>query len=327
MGHSLLSRLACPGSSERYDEELQYWDIVAKYLPDTQGWSRNFRSRKNEAQSKRDAAERKALWRQISGTSIPLGGEYAHFREQKIRLHLLMINGADLATIKKAMDDFNKDMGPYFKSEVEKGGAPCLTLPSTQSSKPIGVSHFTFPESGREITIADDLMPPTARGGVAPDVVKAIQTHHLKSAESIVNFLWDNYEEAILEKQRKVNAQTDKLIAAGPQPILVPRESVPPEYWNGLPQQLAIMLDGETDPQRIVGIISKYHPRPHEQLAGQENEAREPNLPFSEARIRFVPGSTIPGRQFQTTSAFPNSPQSLLPQETLQPSLPLKGNQ
>src|SRR5208283_3463294 len=97
VGHSLLSRLACLGSSERYDEELQYWDIVAKYLPDTQGWSRNFRSRKNEAQSKRDAAERKALWRQISGTSIPLGGEYAHFREQKIRLHLLMINGADLA--------------------------------------------------------------------------------------------------------------------------------------------------------------------------------------------------------------------------------------
>jgi hypothetical protein len=111
-------------------------------------------------------------------------------------------------------------------------------------------------------------MPPMAKGGLPPPLVNAILDQKLESEDVILNFLWDRYEEATLHRQHSESVRIAALAENGPQPILIARESIPREYWNGLPQQLELRLQGETDPQQIVADIMVYH---------AEQEAQKPN--------------------------------------------------
>jgi hypothetical protein len=50
LGYSLLSRVACLKSLGRFDEEIKFCDVAAKYLPATRRWRETFEARKREAQ-------------------------------------------------------------------------------------------------------------------------------------------------------------------------------------------------------------------------------------------------------------------------------------
>ena len=354
VGHSLLSRLACLRSAGRNDEALKTWDIAAKFLPDTPRWRESINERKREAAGNRDTARWTALWREIERAPVPRGAGFVYFRDQKIRLHLLMMGGADLGAVRKAVDDFNSELGKSLKQAIEKDGPGVIALPPPDQSQPTYTAHFRFSDSGKEIVIPEDLMPPTARGGVSQPLLDAIAAHKLESKDAILDFLWDRYEEANLRQQRAEKARMDALVQNGPQPILIARESVPPEYWNGMPQNLELTLEGETDPKRIVGIITSYYSaqeakkrnresmavlRPASLMAqtpfgspaasdyfGQQGlmqaqaeavatEMMRPKvLPF-QSRIRFVPASTIPGNPFLFAPGTPGFPSAPVSQQ------------
>jgi hypothetical protein len=362
-GHSLLSRLACLRSAGRSEEELKTWDIVAKYLPDTLRWRESIKERKREAANNRDTARWTALWREIERAPVPHGAGFVYFHDQKIRLHLLMMGGADLAVVQKAVDDFNAQLGKYLKPTIENDGAIALSLPD--QSQPSYEAHFRFPDSGKEIIVPEDLMPPTTQGGVPAPLREAIFGQKLESEDAILNFLWDRYEATNLRQQRTEQARMNALVENGPQPILIAQESVPQEYWNGLPQQLELRLQGETDPQQIVADIAEFHSeqevqkRDRERMASlrtapltgqmagsspatsdylerqrlmQENAKAEayqmlhPKVPPSQSRIRIVPALTIQGKPSLIAPGVPSFPIPPPLQQVSQTPIPEKGN-
>jgi hypothetical protein len=365
VGHSLLSRLACLRSAGRHDEELKTWAMAAKYLPDTSRWRQTVEARKREAASDGDTSRWTALWQHIEWTSIPPGAGFVYFRDWKIRLHLLMMGGADLGVAQKAADDFNEELGKYVKPTIETNGAIAFALRAPDQPQPGYAGHFTFPDSGKEIVVPEDLMPPTAQGGVASPLLDAIFAQKLESEDAILNFLWDRYEGASLRKQQAVSAQMDALAENGPRPILIARESVPQEYWNGLPQDLELMLQGETDPHRILAVIGGYHSSQEAQRQNRERmaalpatsvaartsggpsamsdyleqqrsmqekieadayERLHPKVPPSQSRIRIVPAWATSGSPFLSLPGIPNIPLPPTAQQTLQAANPEKGN-
>jgi hypothetical protein len=150
-------------------------------------------------------------------------------------------------------------------------------------------------------------------------------------------------------------AAMQAMIQNGPQPILIPREQVPEKYWNGVPQNLKLLLDGLSDPQQIIGKILAYDsaeksrketeqniativsnnqarfrpagvrqpaPKPYEEQnrrlreqAEADREARECANSLREMRIRFVPSSLVNSLQ-----AMPGLPPILFdPQQPQSP--------
>jgi hypothetical protein len=345
VGHSLFSRLACLTSAGRYDEELKTWDVAAKYLPDTPRWRETVQARKAEALDDRHLAQWTALWKQIESTPIPPGAGYVYFRDQVIKLHMVMMDGTDLATIQKAVDGFNTELAAALKPEkdgLSNNGLALATPPQTAY-----VSHFKFSDSGKEVIVPEDLMPPNMRNGVPEPLVNRILAQNLDSEGTILNFLWDRYEQANLATQRRVNNEMNGLVENGPRPILIAREAVPQEYWNGLPQDLALRLQGEKDPQQIIADIRAYQleeqvqkrsqppssyqppqafnsatpttPSPmdaylekqrqfQQQVRAQAYERLHPKVSLTETQFRFVPAYTINGQQFMLPSSAPISP-------------------
>lgn len=324
VGHSLLSRVACLQSAGRSDEALKTLDIAAKYLPDTPRWRDTIKVRKRESASKRDTARSTALWREIERAPVPRGAGFVFFRDQKIRLHLLMMSGADLGVVQKAVDDFNAELGKYVKPAIEKDASAVVAFSLPDQSQPKYESHFRFPDSGKEIVIPDDLMPPMPREGVPAPLLNDIFSQKLDSEDAILNFVWDRYEEAKLAEQQTKTTAIDNLTKNGERPILIARELVPQEYWNGLPQNLAVMLQGDTNPWEIVGEIRAYYyqqkarQRYQEQTSSPATPAPgdpmtdlgisdgiqgRPNaaLSRSQSRIRFVPASALTPTLMQQT--------------------------
>lgn len=352
VGFSLESRLACLNSAGRYDEALRLWDVAAKYLPDSKRWRETVQARKEESRDAGSKAHWQQMWRRIDETPIPPGAGYVYFRDQKILLHFLMLSGADLSTTQKRFDDFNQELAKYT---VEKDTSQELSLPPVSQPTQYA-SHFKFPASGKEIVVPADLMPPTMRNGPTEPLINAIFARDLESESAILDFLWDDYEKADLAKQTAIQAKMDNLIADGPQPILIARESVPQEYWNGLPQNLALMLEGETDPRQIIADIDGFHradearqarsmqidpaqqavqpssfaqPSPNDDYFAQQRRLQQkieqetdeqfhPKVPLSQTRIRFVPSSTIQGKRFNESPFYPTS----LPNQQSQPFFP-----
>jgi hypothetical protein len=68
-------------------------------------------------------------------------------------------------------------------------------------------------------------------------------------------------------------AAMEGMIQNGPQPILIPRELVPEEYWNGVPQTLKLLLDGLSDRQQIIGTILAYHSAEQARKQSEQNLA------------------------------------------------------
>jgi hypothetical protein len=356
VGHSLLSRLACLTSPGRYDEEQKAWDVAAKYLPDTARWRETIEARKSEAQDDRHLAQWTGLWKQIESIPIPPSAGYVYFRDQEIKLHMLMMDDADMPTIQKAVDGFNKELATVLRPEKEALSNVALALATPQ--QPAYASHFKFSDSGKEVIVPEDLMPPTMRNGVPEPLVDKILQQKLESEDAILNFLWDRYEQVNLATQRRVNNEMNALVENGPRPILIAREAVPEEYWNGLPQDLALRLQGVRDPQQIIADIAAYQleqqahrqsqpvqpyqppqafntapatPSPidaylekqrlfQEQIQAEAFERLHPKVPLSETLIRFVPASTVQGKQFSLPSSASITPVIPSTQVTVQTS-------
>jgi hypothetical protein len=281
VGHSLSSRLACLTSAGRYDEVLKTWDVAAKYLPDTPRWKETVEARKAEALGARHLAQWTALWKQIESTPIPPGAGYVYFRDQEIKLHMLMMDGSDLATIQKAVDGFNNELAAVLRPE--KDGLPNGGLALAATPQTAYASHFKFSDSGKEVIVPEDLMPPSMRHGVPEPLVDKILAQNLDSESAILNFLWDRYEQVNLATQTRVNSEMNGLVENGPRPTLIAREAVPEEYWNGLPQDLALRLQGEKDPQRIIADIRAYQLEEQAQKRSQPPALYQPPQAFNSA--------------------------------------------
>lgn len=272
LGHSLFTRAGCLRSMKRHDETAKTLEVAARYLPETRQWKDTIKELQRRASAESRLDRWNALWAEIEQMHIPPGPGYVYFRDKKIRLHLFMNNGPSVAAIETAVDDFKKELGEYIKPMIEaERGIPAK--PPEKEQK-ITVVCFKFRGSGKEVCVPEDLLPPTARGGIAAPLVDFILDNKLESQDAILAYLWNRYEEATLRKQQTVHAKMDALMADVPQPILIAREQVPMEYWNGIPRDLEVRLAGLHDSQDIVGEITAFHSQKQAQRSQDQQSQR-----------------------------------------------------
>lgn len=258
VGHSLLTRSAVLRSMKQYDKQAETWATAARYLPETPLWKEIIHDMQQVAKNEGEQERREALWNRVAQLYVPHGAGYAYFQDRKVRLHLLMNRSADMAAIEKAIKDFEKELGEYTKPFIEDGARQIITLQS--EPQPQLVLRYTA-ASGRQIGIPADYLPPFERRMIPPELSQRVADKNLENEESILAEFWTFYDEQAQTRQRAMqNAARQRAIQNGTGgSILIAREQVPLEYWEGIPPELETKLQGLNEPEKIVAEINAYY--------------------------------------------------------------------
>jgi hypothetical protein len=258
LGHSLLTRSAVLRSMKQYEKQAETWATAARYLPDTPTWKEIIHDMQIIAKNEGEQERREALWNRVAQLYVPRGAGYAYFQDKKVRLHVLMNHSADTVAAEKAIKDFEKELGEYTKPFVEDGAGQVITLQS--EPQPQLVLRYTD-ESGKQIKIPADYLPPFERRMIPPEVSQRVADKKLEDEESILAEFWAFYDEQTQVRHRAAqNAARQRALQNGTGgQIHIPREQVPLDYWEGIPSGLETRLKGLNDPEKIVAEINAYY--------------------------------------------------------------------
>ncbi|MCX6917480.1 MAG: hypothetical protein NT167_31345 [Verrucomicrobia bacterium] len=258
LGHSLLTRSAVLRSMKQYDKQAETWATAARYLPDTPLWKEIIHDMQLLAKNEGEQERREALWDRVAKLYVPHGAGYAYFQDKKVRLHLLMNYSADAAAIEKAIKTFENELREYVKPFIEPGDSRTITL-GDGAQQQLVLRYTTV--SGAEVKIPADYLPPFERRTIPPEVSQRVADKKLEDGESILAEFWTFYDEQAQARQRAMqSAERQRALQNGTGgSILVAREQVPLEYWEGIPPELEARLQGLNDPQKIVEEINAYY--------------------------------------------------------------------
>lgn len=258
LGHSLLTRSAVLRSMKQYDKQAETWATAARYLPETPLWKEIIHDMQQIAKNEGEQEKRDALWNRVAQLYVPHGAGYAYFQDKKVRLHLLMNYSTDTAAIEKAMKNFEDELRDYVKPFVEPGDSRTIQF-FGEPQQQLVLRYST--SSGREVKIPADYLPPFADGMIPPQLAQRVVDKKLEDGDSILAEFWTFYDEAMRARheasQRAIQRQAMQNGTGGQ--ILIAREQVPLDYWEGIPPELDQRLQGINDPQKIVAEINAYY--------------------------------------------------------------------
>lgn len=278
LGHSLLTRSAVLRSMKQYDKQAETWATAARYLPDTPTWKEIVHDMQMIAKNEGEQEKRDALWNRVEQLYVPHGAGYAYFQDKKVRLHLLMNHSTDTAAIEKAMKNVEDELRDYVKPFVEPGDNRTIQLfgePQQQL-----VLRYVAP-SGKQVKIPADYLPPFSDRMIPPALSQRIADKKLDDGESILAEFWTFYDETMQARheasQRAIQRQAIQNGTGGQ--VLIGRDQVPLDYWEGIPPELDQRLQGINDPQKIVTEINAYYVqtyvRQHGRAPPDETVARQ----------------------------------------------------
>jgi hypothetical protein len=243
---------------KQYEKQAETWATAARYLPNTPLWKEIVHDMQQIAKNEDEQEKRDALWSRVAQLYVPRGAGYAYFQDKKVRLHLLMNHSVDIAAIERAIKDFEKELGEYTKPFIEDGAGQVITLQA--EPQPQLVLRYTA-ASGKQIKIPADYLPPFERRMIPPELSQRIADKKLEDEESILAEFWTFYDEQTQSRHRAMqNAARQRAHQSGTGgQILLAREQVPLECWEGIPPELETRLQGLNDPQKIVEEINAYY--------------------------------------------------------------------
>jgi hypothetical protein len=302
----------------QYDKQAEAWGIAARYLPDTPMWKAIERDMQRLAGDEVEQVRRTAMWNEIAQIYVPHGAGYAYFQDKKVRLHLLMNYSTDAATIERAKKQFEDELRAYVKPFIEPGdGLNGLGFPLRGVSDGQAVLHYAT-ASGKDVTIPADFLPPFERRTIPPEVCQRVSDKKLEHGESILAEFWAFYDETAQARHaasQRASRQRAIQNGSGTGPVLIAREQVPLDYWEGIPPELEARIQGINDPQAIVAEINAHytadyvrkhgHAPPDEtvakQLASSPSYQKVGLLPFL-SRWPSSPGNGLQNRQGECNS-------------------------
>jgi hypothetical protein len=278
LGHSLLTRSVVLRSMKQYEKQAETWATAARYLPDTPLWKEIIHDMYLLARNEGEQERRETLWNRVAQLYVPHGAGYAYFQDKKVRLHLLMNYIADASTIEKAIKNFEDELREHMKPFVEPGDNRIFT-PRGEPQQQL-VLHYTT-GSGTEVKIPADYLPPFENRMIPPALSQRVADKKMEDGESILAEFWAFYDEQAQARQWAAQSATRRRAVQNGTggSILIAREQVPLEYWEGFPPGLEARLQGLNDPKSIVEEINAYytrdyarkhgHPPPDETIAKQ----------------------------------------------------------
>jgi len=268
LGHSLLTRSAVLRSMKQYDKQAETWATAAGYLPETPTWKEIIHDMQLLAKNEGEQERREALWNRVAQLYVPHGAGYAYFQDRKVRLHLLMNYTADAAVIEKAIKNFEDELREYVKPFLEPGDNRNFTLRGEPEQRL--VLHYRT-ASRTDVQIPADYLPPFENRMIPPALSERVADKKLEDGESILAEFWTFYDEQAQARQRAaLSATRRRAVQNGTGgSILIAREQVPLEYWEGIPPELEVRLQGLNDPQKIVEEINAYYTQDYARKHGR----------------------------------------------------------
>jgi len=280
VGHSLLTRSTVQRSMKQYDKQAETWAIAARYLPQTPLWKEIIHDMQLIAKDEGEQERREALWNRVAQAYVPHGAGYAYFQDKKVRLHLLMNRSTDAAVIETAIKSFEDELRDYVKPFIESGDSRIIALKDDAQPQQQLVLQLATP-SGKRVKIPADHLPPFERRMIPPELAQRVADKKLEDEEAILGEFWLFYDEQAQARQRGMqNAARRQMLQNGTGgTILIAKEQVPLEYWEGFPPDLEIRLQGINDPQQVVAEINAFYTqdyvRKHGRAPPDETIARQ----------------------------------------------------
>ena len=325
MGHLLGSRAAVFRSAGQHDQEAKTWAIAARYFPDTPTWKGIEENMQQAAKSDDYHQWRDGVWQKLAARFIPRGPGFAYFMDMKIKLYLFMNESLDRQAIEKAADEYSKELGAYAKTAMPPMMVNNDTLPEQPAPETRTLYFYYRPPDGNEVKVPADLMPPFPGGNLPQDLKLRIVNTKPQDADALLGMVWDYYGQMQVMKQAKQKAELER-IASG-NPVLISEESIPPEFRQGVPMDLAIRLSGLHKAEDIVAEMLAYK-------SEQQNRQSEmmPSDPLAEMRATLkqagVPDSALPRMPgMNPMPNIPGMPQGMMPDPFGATRQPQSGNE
>lgn len=310
MAHILAERAAVFRSHGKHDEEAKTWAVAARYFPDTPTWKGIAENMQQCAKQDEYHQWRDGVWKELAAQIIPRGPGFAYFTDMKIKLYLFMNENPDRKAIEKAADEYKKQLAEYSKAAMKPIAVNSDTMPEQLIPEARQLYFWYRPPDGNEVKVPADFMPPFPNGELPMELKQRIVGEKPQDADTLLEMVWTHYAQMQVMKQAKQKAELER-IASG-NPILISEESIPPEFRQGVPMELAIRLSGLHNASDIVAEMLAYK---SQQTHGQERMLPDPMADVRDAlRQAGVPDSAmprIPG--MNPTPNIPRTPQGMIP--------------
>lgn len=304
MGHLLGSRAAVFRSAGQHDEEAKTWEIAARYFPDTPTWKGIEENMQQAAKHDDYQQWRDGVWKQLASRIIPRGPGFAYFMDTKVKLWLFMNENPDRQAIQKAANEYLKELDDYSKTVMPPMIVNNDTLPEQPAPDTRTLYFYYRPPDGNEVKVPADFMPPFARGELPVDLKLRIVNDKPPDADALLGVVWNYYAQMQVMKQAKQKAELER-IASG-NPVLISEESIPPEFRQGVPMDLAIRLSGLHKASDIVAEMLAYkseHQNRQQEIGMPPDPMAEVNAALRQAG---VPDSAMP--RISGMNPMPNIP-------------------
>jgi hypothetical protein len=177
------------------------------------------------------------------------------------------------------------------------------TLPNLETTNSPILYFYFRPQEGNEVKVPADFLPPFLRGELPDGLKMQILNARPQDADALLGVMWNYYAQMQAMKQAKEKAELER-IASG-NPVLISEESIPPEFRQGVPMDLAIRLSGLHKASDIVAEMLAYKSE-HQNL----QSSTMPPDPLAELRATLkqagVPDSALP--RIPGINPMPNIP-------------------
>lgn len=310
MARILAGRAAVFRSHGRHDEEARTWATAARYFPDTPTWKDIVENMQQCAKQDEYHQWRDGVWKKLAAQNIPRGPGFAHFTDMKIKLYLFMNDNFDRNAIEKAANEYKKQLAEYSQTAVRPltgGIMPEQPVPESRQ-----LYFYYRPPERNEVKVPADFMPPFPGGELPMELQSRIVNANPQDADTLLGMVWEGYAQMQVIKQAKQKAELER-IASG-NPILISEESIPPEFRQGVPMDLAIRLSGLHTARDIVIEMLAYKIT----LDNRQRAIGIPPDPMAEVRETLrragVPDSAMPRMSGMNPPNIPGMPKGMIPQ-------------
>jgi hypothetical protein len=325
MANLLGSRAAIFRAAGQHDEEAKTWEIAARYFPDTPAWKGIEENMQQAANSDDYQQWRDDVWKELASRVIPRGPGFAYFMDMKIKLYLFMDESLDRQAVQKAADEYTKELDDYSKTVMPPLIVNGDTMPEQPAPETRTLYFYYRPPDGNEVKVPADFLPPFAGGELPTDLKLRIVNTKPQDADALLEIVWDYYAQMQMIKQEKEKAELARIESGNP--VLISEESIPPEFRQGVPMDLAIRLSGLHKAEDIVAEMWAYK-------SEQQNRQSEMMLPDPMAEMRAtlkqagVPDSAMPQMPGMNPVAnVPGMPQGMIPNPLGMNQQPQSGNE
>ncbi len=259
---------------------------------------------------------RDGVWKKLAARTIPPGPGFAYFLDQKIKLYLFMTESLDRQAVERAANEYVKALDEHLKTVMP----PMIANSDAPPNQPVPSSQTLYfhyhPPDGNAVQVPADFMPPFAGGDLPLDLKLRILNAKPPDADALLEIVWDYYAQMQIIKRQQQAAELARVESGNP--ILISEESIPPEFRQGVPADLAIRLSGLHSAQDIVVEMWQYKSEqqyrqsemPPDPMAELNAALRQAGVPGSVAQTAGVPSA--PGMSgLNPQVSIPGMPQGM----------------